>query len=361
MKRMKQKGGLTMKGRRARLLTASAAHFFVDFACALYLFGGAPDPTVFLVYNYCAFALQLPLGILADRLDRNAALAAAGCALTAAASLLPGGLPLAAIAGLGNALFHVGAGVEMLCDSGDARKSLGIFVSPGALGLFAGGALCGALPRVSALPLLLLCAGAILYVARLFGHLQRSGNGRMQLTRTLRASLPAVSALVLVVLLRSFVGFTAAQPWKTGQALPLLAVLMVALGKCAGGILADALGARRVGTLSLLLAGALFLLPQSAPAGLAALFLFNMTMPLTLWGLSRLLPGGKGLAFGLTTFALFLGFVPVGVGAAGQVAPLWTAAICALSAALLFPALQREAPARQLARRAGALLPRRSR
>ena len=118
----------------------------------------------------------------------------------------------------------------------------------------------------------------------------------------------------------------------------------------AGGLAADRFGARRAGPASLLAAGALFLLGENPLAGTAALFLFNMTMPMTLSALARLLPGAKGLAFGLTTFALFLGFLPVGLNLA-PAAGLWTAAaLCAVSAALLLPSLPapERAPSRLL-------------
>ena len=62
------------------------------------------------------------------------------------------------------------------------------------------------------------------------------------------------------------------------------------------------------------LSAALFLLPDVPPAGTAAVFLFNMTMPVTLWAMARLFPGAKGFSFGLLTFGLFLGFVPVYLG-----------------------------------------------
>ena len=39
-----------------------------------------------------------------------------------------------------------------------------------------------------------------------------------------------------------------------------------------------------------------------------------MTMPITLWAAAKLLPGAKGFAFGMLTFALFLGFLPVYLG-----------------------------------------------
>ena len=44
------------------------------------------------------------------------------------------------------------------------------------------------------------------------------------------------------------------------------------------------------------------------------MFLFNMTMPVTLWAAAKLLPGGRGFAFGMLTFALFLGFLPAYLG-----------------------------------------------
>jgi FSR family fosmidomycin resistance protein-like MFS transporter len=39
-----------------------------------------------------------------------------------------------------------------------------------------------------------------------------------------------------------------------------------------------------------------------------------MTMPITLWAVARILPGVKGFSFGLLTFGLFLGFMPVYFG-----------------------------------------------
>ena len=356
-----------MKGRSARLIAYSAAHFFVDFACALLLFssGRAGGLGVFLLYNYCAFALQLPLGILADRLDKNAGLAALGCGLVASAFTLPAApLALAIVAGVGNALFHVGGGVDVLGDSGRKASALGIFVSPGALGLFAGSALAGVFPGVCAVLLLALCAGAILFVARLYGRLRRSGNAALCLRGVLGprrrpAALLAVAGLVLVVVLRSYVGLAVQMPWQAADGWSFAAVLAVVLGKCAGGFAADRFGARRAGPASLLAAGALFLLGENPLAGTAALFLFNMTMPMTLSALARLLPGAKGLAFGLTTFALFLGFLPVGLNLA-PAAGLWTAAaLCAVSAALLLPSLRACCPCASGCRSVLADLPRR--
>src|SRR5699024_9872855 len=103
-----------------------------------------------LLYNFCAFALQMPLGIWADGLNRNGLLAAVGCSLTAAAFLVPLALPAAVVAGVGNALFHLGGGIDVLNAGERKAAALGVFVSPGAVGLYVG-TLWGGGAAVSAL------------------------------------------------------------------------------------------------------------------------------------------------------------------------------------------------------------------
>ena len=73
----------------------------------------------------------MPVGLLADRLDKNHAVAALGCGACALAWLIPG-LGGAVCAGVGNALFHVGGGLDTLNRSDSRCGALGIFVSPGA-------------------------------------------------------------------------------------------------------------------------------------------------------------------------------------------------------------------------------------
>ena len=95
-------------------------------------------------------------------------------------------------------------------------------------------------------------------------------------------------------------------------ALALTAALV--LGKCAGGFLADKIGAVRASNVSLALAAGLYLLSGLPLPGTLAVFLFNMTMPITLWAVARAMPAARGFTFGLLTFALFLGFLPSWLG-----------------------------------------------
>lgn len=333
--------------RKPLLALYSIAHFWVDLSCAFLAFrflSGSPDFLLcLLLYNFCAFALQMPLGIWADGLNRNGLLAAVGCGLTAAAFLVPLALPAAVVAGVGNALFHLGGGIDVLNAGERKAAALGVFVSPGAVGLYVG-TLWGGGEQVSALvPLagLLLLGGAILELCRRsFGSL-RSGNAPVEAEPAGGSWLPLVP-LFLVVVLRSWMGLGQSFPWKAAWGLPL--VLALALGKAAGGFLMDAVGPRRAAGWSLGLAAALYLLSGAPLPGLLAVFLFNMTMPMTLWAAAQLLPGAKGFGFGLLTFALFVGYLPVYLGWPAVFAQSWACAgAAALSLALLWRPMGKEA------------------
>ena len=66
----------------------SLLHFAIDLTCAWLLLSRVrPQSEIWgiamLLYNYFAFAMQLPLGILADRINRNSLFASLGCIFVA--------------------------------------------------------------------------------------------------------------------------------------------------------------------------------------------------------------------------------------------------------------------------------------
>ena len=324
-------------GRRpASVLVYAFAHFAVDLGCAYAMFSACGGGVAFLLYNFCAFALQMPLGLLADALGRNRRFALTGAALVTVICCLPSlGLLGAAALGLGNGLFHIGAGLDVLNLSADRAGPLGVFVSPGAFGIFLG-ALWGrgGLAVFPVLAALLLACGGMLLAC---GPDRLPQNAPLALPE--RRVLPWAALLFLVVALRSYGGLAASFPWKTGL-WSLAAVTAVVLGKTLGGFLADRFGLLRSAAASLGLCAVLFGVSSSAFPGVLALLLFNMTMPMTLVCLARAMPGAKGFSFGLLTFALFLGYLPVWLGA-GTIGGFGMAAVAALSAALLLPGLHK--------------------
>jgi FSR family fosmidomycin resistance protein-like MFS transporter len=124
----------------------------------------------------------------------------------------------------------------------------------------------------------------------------------------------------------------------------LFLVLALALGKAAGGVLADRFGARLTSCVTLIAACVLFVFHDNAPFGILAVFFFNMTMPITLGAMMRLLPRAYGFGFGLLTFGLFLGAAPFLSGMSVSLPmPLGACAACIISAVLLFIGVREKA------------------
>ncbi len=369
------------------LAVFSAVHFLVDFCCILLL-------TAFVVplsenrlawivclvlYNMFAFAFQLPAGAFGDRYCRPAAQAAFGCALivlafcilwtavlisgigdplqtsgsaaevltadpvmpreSAAAGSLRYLLPsVCVIAGVGNACFHVGGGIDTLRNCGGRAAEPGIFVSTGAFGVFLAPALAarnpGFLPEMF-LGILLMAGSCacLLFMDRTTGREKNmeadlctaesarrvSAAGRdfrtEERSRTERGLFAilaaAVFCLFLTICLRSYAGGLMGFSWRAGFLPGFLFTACAAGGKAAGGITGDRFGWIRTAACSLLLALLLFFPAENHPlCGMSGVLFFNMTMPLTLSALTAAVPGREGTAFGFTTFALFLGTLP---------------------------------------------------
>lgn len=301
----------------------SAVHFIVDFACAYLMFRSVKGlenwEISLLLYNFCAFALQMPIGLLADRWNRNALCAIAGCVLVAAAyGMVSVSTVLAvSIAGIGNALFHVGGGIEMLNRSKGKAGILGVFVSPGAAGIYLGTLLGKHSDSYPYAALLLLAASILLlfYVGQRGGRHFRSENPPLDLPKAdWNTFLFPIGCFLLVVCLRSYLGMTASYPWKSVGSWGLVFLAAVVLGKMLGGFLADWVGVRKAVALSLGVAAICYLFSYIPWCGIIAVFCFQMTMPITLWAMGKLLHQSRGFAFGILTFGLFLGNIPVFFG-----------------------------------------------
>lgn len=298
----------------------AAGHFLVDLTCALTMLALDVGPWLFFIYNLCAFALQMPLGLLADMFGRNRRFALLGIGLVLLA-LLPVETShfRVILVGLGNACYHVGGGREALV-SHRGLTGLGLFVAPGAVGIFFGTVFAGnAIVTAGAAILLMLLFGLIFAVCTSEAILVPRGTPRKGIA----------GVMLLVVILRSLVGLCMESPWKLGVYV-ILGALAGAAGKALGGIFADRFGGKLVGVISLALSAVLFCLPDIGIAGVLGCLLFNMTMPITLGKAAAALPGYEGLSFGLLTFGLFLGYVPSFMGV--SLSP-WLGALLSLASA----------------------------
>ena len=304
----------------------ATAHMLVDLACAYLVSAcviGKQDWYLWvLVYNFCAFALQMPIGAGADRLNRNSFVAAAGCLGVLAGLILGigGGQPAAAciLAGTGNACFHVGGGIDVLNHSGKRAAPLGIFVAPGALGIFLGSLLGRAPDRPAGSTAVLIGISLILSMAVIRCRARSckiwkcSGNAPVSYDGIPLRHMLAALCFFGAVILRSYSGMVQDFPWKgnTAGSAWLLAGAVVS-GKIAGGFLSDKTGIQTAAFRSMSAAAVGFLCLDSPAAAILAVFCWNMSMPMTLWSVSQVFPGAKGFSFGLLTFGLFIGFCPV--------------------------------------------------
>ncbi|MBO4626847.1 MAG: hypothetical protein J5645_02570 [Lachnospiraceae bacterium] len=315
-----------MHKRKVIVGTYSLLHAVVDMGCALLLAeiaraAGADlrlSSLAVIAYDIIAFALQLPFGYLADRLNRNALVSAFGCVLVAA-GLLFSAVPFVAVtvAGIGNACFHIGGGIDVLNISEGKATLPGVYVATGAMGLYLGthgsvwsltaGWMCAAL---------LLGAAILVWLYRKakrdYGIENVPCSLRIHPDRISSPVMAIVLCLFLTICVRGGFGLVMRFPWNDSFGIGVVVVGAVVLGKALGGVIGDRFGWLPTSVTSLTLAAVLFTFADDfMVCGLMALFLFNITMPITLAAMVECFPHRKGMSFGITTFALVAGAMPV--------------------------------------------------
>lgn len=312
-------------------------HFVVDFACvstmlcavSRVLGESGQDSLEFvalsiLLYDIVAFTLQLPVGIVLDKLDKNSYAALLSYALVGAGvliSLFPVALLewlAVLLLAVGNALFHSAGGLIVLNISQKHAGPSGIFIATGAIGVFLG-TQSAQMERLqiafSLLVLLFLCALITLVVQKVNKKYWNVHNVAFDIPKFSSNTLLAITLLTLVVALRSYAGMVMAFPWKSQMLLLVLSILGVFAGKALGGMVADRIGFRTTAIFSLIAAATLFAPSWEVPVmGLLGVFFFNFTMSITLASLANILPNAKGTAFGLASFSLAVGALPALVG-----------------------------------------------
>ncbi|MCR4738962.1 MAG: hypothetical protein K5886_01720 [Lachnospiraceae bacterium] len=328
---MKMSAGIRQVTVLKKTVLFSIIHMLVDGLCAYamasVLPGGCPVISIFIIYNFCAFVLQMPVGAVIDVLISRSgntvlplSLSIGGSVITLVGSFmlvfLPGPVLLqylgVVILGIGNAVFHVGGGVgSVIEDHMNSRKgmNLGLFVAPGALGLYLGARFKTVSP-VMVILLYMLFAGVIMvFLSKAYSNDKLIRKYRPDRSEFEGRDIILIISCFLVVALRSYIGFSVPMSWKTGMLLPLLAVLCVVLGKFGGGVLAAVFDVRAVIIVTLILSAVGYAFIDIPVIGLITLFLFNTTMPVTLYLLVNRFRDMPGLYFGLLTAAQFAGYL----------------------------------------------------
>jgi len=295
----------------------SFAHLAVDAACAFLLLGVLELNNYLIVslllYNALAFVLQAPVGFIIDKALNPKLAAILGLTCVAVSFLFWNNIFAALmIVGFGNALFHVGGGSLVLSLKNKIATFSGIYVAPGGIGLALGGFLAVAQTHINLLifPLALMILSLILY------FVETPEFNRIKEKDCIPDYRILIVALVMIpIVVRSMIGLSVEFPWKENQSLLFLLVAAIAFGKAFGGILADRYGLMKIGLGGLLVSAPFLAFFPSIPVfGIFGAFVLNLTMPVTLMAIWNVMPRYKGLSFGLTTCALFIGALPVIIG-----------------------------------------------
>lgn len=265
-----------------------------------------------LLYNVLAFAGQVPVGLLFDKIKMPR--------LTVVTSLLLVLLSLwsmnlnpqlaVIMAGIGSAGYHVAGGMVSLMAVPGKASSPGIFAGPGVLGLAIGGILSasGSDPRII---ITLLCVFLLLILIWIEFPVLFFNRG------TAETAAIEIHDVVMILLLMG-IAFRSAI-WNVFNAIHLRdheTLLLISIAACAGkisgGFLADKFGWRNYCLLALSIS-----VPLLAFGGyqttfmLPGIFLLQSVTAVAIAGMHKAMPAYPGMAAGLSVgLAIALGGVP---------------------------------------------------
>lgn len=286
-------------------------HPLVDACSLCVLLAGGMTWERILAYNFLAFALQLPLGVALDAwpgLTRRCF--ALGCGLVCAAALAAAagahGWFALAVACIGNALFHLTAGKQVLDAHGGKSGAIGLFISTGALGLLAGRL---GMERWAAFSLPLFASAlAVCATAAWRRGEWRSGKGEASAVSA--AGVIVLAGLFVLIAWRSWAGLEASRlSMAAGTAMMLAGAAATWGGKATGGYLAEWVG--RWPTLAASVCGSVVLAwacaPEDTATWIVLLFVAQLATGPVLSLVYENFGRRSGTAFGLNCLGLFAG------------------------------------------------------
>ena len=296
-------------------------HFVVEVVC-FYSITNMIGNSIFLwiapfVYDALAFTPQGIIGYFSDKYPKiNMGLIGTVFLLvglvTMSLNLLPGAYTELVLVCFGNAFIHVaGAEVTLRSSKGKMAHSA-IFVSGGSFGVITGKLLKGS--GVSYLFILLLGLTMIPFIL-LAEYYRKEQNDECKNfnyhNKKLNPNL-LIILTVFIVFSRSYMGYGIPTAWNKTVIQTVLLFCVMGVGKALGGIFLDAFGIRKTAIVSILCSLPFLLFGDNLMfVSLIGILLFSMTMPVTLAVLVSVLKKKPGIAFGLTTIGLFLGFTPI--------------------------------------------------
>jgi MFS family permease len=266
---------------------------------------------IFVIYNTLAFCFQPFIGLYVDRYHQEKRILLASLVFLAIGLFINIWWLSAILLGIGNQIFHVAGGKVCTNISTEKSSHLGIFVSLGAIGLAIGGNLYQYrfIPYVAIALYFFLTLASLWLIEDKTENLKTNDKPTKPLINKQQILL-SVMFLLIAVFIRSFLGKIIHYEFEINLKLLLLLPASAALGKFIGGFIRDKWGSFYTILVSMTLTAMLLLFfAQSKILMMLGLVMINISMPITLFELNKLLPGKEGFNFGILAGILFPGVV----------------------------------------------------
>lgn len=302
-------------GVKLAIMLAALMHFCVDALCMCCLSISTNNLSCYFVYNVIAFLTQPITGLIADKVKNKYSilyLSVLFFALSVLISALAScnTIVVAILLGIGNSLFHVWGGRGVAVATQNDIRALGIFVSPGVLGLAVGAIYAS----WYLLYILLMLFGILTTIHSCFANFVES-QSQLDNNKKLYVFFVILSLIVFVIL-RSFgAGEFSTTLEKDSGILILISAFIAALGKGLGGFFAT-FSQKYILTFIVFIIVTLFCFIERNNLFISTyigLFAVNCTMPFTLYWAQNLLPKREGFAFGLLAAALMPPYIIVNI------------------------------------------------
>ena len=307
-----------MKKSAVYILLNLLACFAAAFALSTWTLPDLGDSNLLpVLMSFCGLALPLPLGVLADKFNHNAAVTAAGCLVISLAFAFDGmSIPVAALSGLGIALLQAGTAAEILGVWPERITPVGLFMGGSLLGFALGMYAGGPAKEISyAAPLFSLFLFTVLFV--IFNYKTNpqfvSENPDFKLTKIPKKAFIALILISAAAALHLYVKITTSEAlWLNSYR--LYAAFAGAFGLALGAFLADRFGLMKTTLFSTLSAALLFMFFDKPLCGLLALLAFHCTVPVLVWVCGKLWKDKRAASFGVFSLGAFFGALPLCFG-----------------------------------------------
>ena len=271
--------------------------------------------TIALLYDFFAF---LPQGVIGDFITKHKKLPYETIGnLLMLISIFPiassaGAVHMVgyAILAIGNAILHECGAIATVVESEGKIFPSALFVAGGSFGVVIGQTLgvCQMSRYVLILPLILsevCCLSAKT-------SLRKENYPVFRCVKKDRSPAVILLFAFLVTFVRSYIGYAVPISWNKEVWQHFFLFFIMGIGKALGGYLSDKIGYWKTAVIGTLVSVPFLLFGDKIMVvSCIGVFFFSMTMSITFAMCLSILKNNPGMAFGITTAALFLGLVPV--------------------------------------------------